>query len=113
MNSRFMAMIGGETNTMFEGTSKKMAFTHHQKYVIMDTPRADGGEGRELFAFVGGIDLTLGRWDNRKVSIQSNAAFSQITQHPICSPHSIYVYAAPTIPLPPKYSQGGHIHKVL
>ena len=107
-------MIGGETNTMFEGTSKKMAFTHHQKYVIMDTPRADGGEGRELFAFVGGIDLTLGRWDNRKVSIQStNAAFSQITQHPICSPHSIYVYAAPTIPLPPKYSQGGHIHKVL
>ena len=50
---------------MIEGLSKKLSFTHHQKYVIMDTPRVDG-EGRELFAFVGGIDLTLGRWDNRK-----------------------------------------------
>ena len=72
----FMAMIGGETNTMFEGTSKKMAFTHHQKYVIMDTPRADG-QGRELFAFVGGIDLTLGRWDNRKVSYSIKCRLSQ------------------------------------
>ncbi len=61
-----MHMTGGETNTMFEGQSKKMAFTHHQKYIILDSPRADG-EGRELFAFVGGIDLTLGRWDNQKV----------------------------------------------
>jgi len=50
---------------VIEGLSKKLSFTHHQKYVIVDTPRVDG-EGRELFAFVGGIDLTLGRWDNRK-----------------------------------------------
>lgn len=66
VKSMFMAMVGGDTNSMVEGVTKKMSFTHHQKYVIMDTPRADG-EGRELFAFVGGIDLTLGRWDNRKV----------------------------------------------
>jgi len=65
VNAMFMAMVGGETNTVVEGLSKKLSFTHHQKYVIMDTPRVDG-EGRELFAFVGGIDLTLGRWDNRK-----------------------------------------------
>ena len=66
VTARFMSMVGGESNTLFEGQNKKMAFTHHQKYIIMDTPRADG-EGRELFAFVGGIDLTEGRWDNRKV----------------------------------------------
>ncbi|KAL7538619.1 hypothetical protein ACHAXR_008689 [Thalassiosira sp. AJA248-18] len=63
--ARFMNMTGGECNTMLEGQNKKMAFTHHQKYIIVDAPRADG-EGRELFAFVGGIDLTEGRWDNRK-----------------------------------------------
>mmetsp|Transcript_26055 Transcript_26055/g.47936 ORF Transcript_26055/g.47936 Transcript_26055/m.47936 type:complete len:820 (+) Transcript_26055:453-2912(+) len=63
--ARFMSMVGGEENTMFEGQSKKMAFTHHQKYIIMDAPRPGGG-GRELFAFVGGIDLTAGRWDNVK-----------------------------------------------
>jgi len=65
VNSRFMQMIGGESNTMFEGQNKRMAFTHHQKYIIMDAPKSYG-EGRELFAFVGGIDLTAGRWDNRK-----------------------------------------------
>lgn len=68
VTARFMSMLGGESNTLFEGQNKKMAFTHHQKYIIMDTPRADG-EGRELFAFVGGIDLTEGRWDNRKVRL--------------------------------------------
>lgn len=66
VNSRLFAMAGGETNTMLEGTTKKMSFTHHQKYIIMDTPKKNG-EGRELFAFVGGIDLTEGRWDNQKV----------------------------------------------
>mmetsp|Transcript_34445 Transcript_34445/g.83349 ORF Transcript_34445/g.83349 Transcript_34445/m.83349 type:complete len:864 (-) Transcript_34445:285-2876(-) len=65
VNSRFMSMAGGDTNTMFEGQNKKMAFTHHQKYIVLDVPRADG-EGRELLGFIGGIDLTEGRWDNRK-----------------------------------------------
>ncbi|KAL7542741.1 hypothetical protein ACHAWF_007244 [Thalassiosira exigua] len=65
VTSRFMSMIGGDANTLLEGQSKKMAFTHHQKYIIMDAAKPDG-QGRELFAFVGGIDLTLGRWDNRK-----------------------------------------------
>merc|ERR1719221_756021 len=42
-----------------------MFFTHHQKFIIVDAPKEEGG-GRELLAFVGGIDLTLGRWDNRQ-----------------------------------------------
>ena len=62
-----MPMTGGESNTMIEGVNKKFAFTHHQKYIICDAPKPGGGGGRELFAFVGGIDLTTGRWDNQKV----------------------------------------------
>mmetsp|Transcript_13099 Transcript_13099/g.28296 ORF Transcript_13099/g.28296 Transcript_13099/m.28296 type:complete len:915 (-) Transcript_13099:135-2879(-) len=65
VNSRFVGMAGDDTNTLFQGQNKKMAFTHHQKYIILDAPKANGN-GRELFAFVGGIDLTEGRWDNRK-----------------------------------------------
>jgi phospholipase D1/2 len=67
VNSRFMHMVGGETNTVLEGQNKKMAFTHHQKFIIMDAPKTDGSGGCELFAFIGGIDLTEGRWDNRQV----------------------------------------------
>ncbi|KAL7439967.1 hypothetical protein ACHAXM_012152 [Skeletonema potamos] len=65
VNAAFMNMIGGETNTLLEGQMKKMSFTHHQKFIIMDAPKKNG-EGRELLAFIGGIDLTEGRWDNQK-----------------------------------------------
>jgi hypothetical protein len=51
---------------MLQGTNKTMALTHNQKFIIMDAPKSNG-EGRELRAFVGGIDLTEGRWDNRQV----------------------------------------------
>jgi len=66
VNSMFMSMEGGDVNTIFEGQNKKMAFTHHQKFIMMDTPKKNGDGGKELLAFVGGIDLTEGRWDNRK-----------------------------------------------
>ena len=66
VKARFMSMVGGETNTVLQDQNKKMAFTHHQKFIIMDAPKVDG-QGRELFAFIGGIDLTEGRWDNRQV----------------------------------------------
>ena len=56
-----MSIIGGETNTLLQGQGRRMEF------VVMDAPRTDGN-GRELFAFVGGIDLTKGRWDNCKVN---------------------------------------------
>ena len=67
VHSMFMQTVGGETNTMLEGQNKKMAFTHHQKFIVLDSPREGDEEGVELLAFVGGIDLTEGRWDNRKV----------------------------------------------
>ena len=38
------------------------AYTHHQKSVIADAPNPYGGL-RRLVAFVGGLDLTGGRWD--------------------------------------------------
>ena len=65
VNAEFMSMLGGVTNTIIEGQNKKMAFTHHQKFIVMDAPKKSG-EGRELLAFIGGIDLTEGRWDNQK-----------------------------------------------
>lgn len=65
VDATFMSMVGGESNTILEGQNKKMAFTHHQKFIIMDSPKKNG-EGRELLAFIGGIDLTEGRWDNQK-----------------------------------------------
>ncbi len=47
VNSRFMHMVGGETDTVLEGQNKKMAFTHHQKFIIMDAPKIDGSDGRD------------------------------------------------------------------
>jgi hypothetical protein len=41
VNARFMGMAGGETNTILQGTSKRMVFTHHQKFIIMDAPKVD------------------------------------------------------------------------
>ncbi len=38
------------------------AYTHHQKSIIVDAPNPYGGL-RRLMAFVGGLDLTGGRWD--------------------------------------------------
>lgn len=66
VTSRFMCMAGGEL-----GLGKMMAFTHHQKFMVMDAPKGSqsfcDGEERELLGFIGGIDVTKGRWDNRKV----------------------------------------------
>ena len=38
-------------------------YTHHQKSIISDAPNYEGGSApRRLVAFVGGLDLTGGRW---------------------------------------------------
>lgn len=44
-------------------------YTHHQKSVLLDT--ASGGEGspRRVTAYIGGIDLTSGRYDNAEHSL--------------------------------------------
>jgi phospholipase D1/2 len=39
------------------------AYTHHQKSVICDAPACIPGGSRRLVAFVGGLDLTGGRYD--------------------------------------------------
>ena len=39
-------------------------YTHHQKAVILDAPsRKADSDKRRLIAFIGGLDLTGGRWD--------------------------------------------------
>lgn len=58
-------------------------FTHHQKSVILDdavpgvTSKKDGVEKRRIIAFVGGLDLTDGRWDTPKHPIFR----SLVTEH--------------------------------
>ena len=44
-------------------------YTHHQKCVILDSAAAADDDKRRLVAYVGGLDLTGGRWDT--------------TQHPL------------------------------
>ena len=61
VTSKFVGMTGGDF-----GVGKNLAFTHHQKFIVMDYPK-DGTNERELYGFIGGIDVTKGRWDNRKV----------------------------------------------
>ncbi|KAL4319648.1 hypothetical protein GQ457_18G003530 [Hibiscus cannabinus] len=38
-------------------------FTHHQKIVVVDGELSDGGPKRRIVSFIGGIDLTDGRYD--------------------------------------------------
>ena len=67
VNFKLAGMMGDETNSFVEKTQRKMLlFTHHQKSIIMDVPCIDDTSKREPMAFVGGIDLAVGRWDNRK-----------------------------------------------
>ena len=68
MNAQFVSTVGGNTNTLLQSESKRAVFTHHQKFVVCDAPRTGGGgtADRELRGFIGGIDLTEGRWDNRQ-----------------------------------------------
>eukprot|EP01103_Thecamoeba_quadrilineata_P004064 TRINITY_DN1379_c0_g1_i1.p1 TRINITY_DN1379_c0_g1~~TRINITY_DN1379_c0_g1_i1.p1 ORF type:complete len:488 (+),score=79.62 TRINITY_DN1379_c0_g1_i1:27-1490(+) len=44
-------------------TTNELIWTHHQKSVMVDVPSSTHPGKRRLIAFVGGLDLTLGRWD--------------------------------------------------
>ncbi|XP_076067963.1 uncharacterized protein LOC143040639 isoform X2 [Oratosquilla oratoria] len=50
---------------LFETNFVSTCYTHHQKCVIADA-EAEEEERRKLVAFVGGIDLTDGRWDTQE-----------------------------------------------
>jgi phospholipase D1/2 len=63
VNLRLAPMQGDERNNLHEKAGKFVMFTHHQKLVIVDTPQKNNTKKRELLAFIGGIDLTNGRWD--------------------------------------------------
>lgn len=63
---RLVAMLGDDKNRFDEHAGQVIMFTHHQKAVILDSPRTDDSNKRELLAFVGGIDLTNGRYDTHE-----------------------------------------------
>lgn len=48
---------------MFESYFAQTAYTHHQKCVILDAAGEGQTDRRRLVGFVGGLDLTDGRWD--------------------------------------------------
>jgi len=64
---RLAPMQGEKQQFLKEKIAKFVMFTHHQKICVLDAKVEDGGtpQVREPLAFVGGIDLTDGRWDNR------------------------------------------------
>mmetsp|Transcript_10866 Transcript_10866/g.33312 ORF Transcript_10866/g.33312 Transcript_10866/m.33312 type:complete len:766 (+) Transcript_10866:183-2480(+) len=51
------------TNGVFGGLTVSSVFTHHQKSVLVDRAVPGRPHQRRLVAFVGGLDLTTGRWD--------------------------------------------------
>eukprot|EP01054_Gregarina_sp_Poly1_P004461 Gregarina_sp_Poly_1__4460@NODE_23_length_20322_cov_242_373192_g21_i0_p3_GENE_NODE_23_length_20322_cov_242_373192_g21_i0NODE_23_length_20322_cov_242_373192_g21_i0_p3_ORF_typecomplete_len839_score93_14PLDc_2/PF13091_6/9_8PLDc_2/PF13091_6/5_5e18PLDc/PF00614_22/5_6e03PLDc/PF00614_22/1e07PLDc/PF00614_22/2_8e06PLD_C/PF12357_8/4_8e16C2/PF00168_30/4_8e09APH/PF01636_23/1_1e02APH/PF01636_23/1_2Arc/PF03869_14/1_1e02Arc/PF03869_14/13Arc/PF03869_14/4_9e03_NODE_23_length_20322_cov_242_373192_g21_i028485364 len=48
------------------GALKGTSFTHHQKIVLCDAANPIGGAKRILCAYVGGLDLTTGRYDTSR-----------------------------------------------
>jgi phospholipase D1/2 len=64
---RLAPMQGEKQQFLKEKITKFVMFTHHQKICVLDAKTEDGApQAREPLAFVGGIDLTDGRWDNSK-----------------------------------------------
>eukprot|EP00659_Diplonema_papillatum_P005616 gene5616-8565_t len=52
----------------------KLCYTHHQKYVVCDAPAlTDSRRPRRVIGFIGGIDLTKGRFDTPKKSLWGTA----------------------------------------
>ena len=62
---KLVSMVGDEHNTKREKISKEVMDYHHQKLIILDVAHEHNNGKREPLAFVGGVDLTDGRWDNR------------------------------------------------
>jgi phospholipase D1/2 len=109
VTSRFMCMAGGEL-----GLGKMMAFTHHQKFMVMDAPKGSPSfcneDERELLGFIGGIDVTKGRWDNRKVFLPCLFyVFSLIYIFHSCLHSSKIFFTASSFPNPSKPSQGRYL----
>ena len=50
------------TGNLLTGEFVSSIYTHHQKTVICDAPDEESG-GRRVVAFVGGLDITNGRYD--------------------------------------------------
>ena len=58
VNCFLAPMVGGQNNPFLEKIRNSVCFTHHQKLVVCD-------ENGSLVGYVGGIDLTYGRFDDR------------------------------------------------
>eukprot|EP00170_Pyropia_yezoensis_P005382 contig_21850_g5396 len=81
-------------------------FTHHQKTIICDAEPHDGGDKRRLISFVGGLDLTNGRFDTPTHSLFRTLA----STHKPPDFHQACVTVGPTKgPREPWHDQAGHV----
>eukprot|EP01061_Rhynchopus_euleeides_P019752 TRINITY_DN32401_c0_g1_i2.p1 TRINITY_DN32401_c0_g1~~TRINITY_DN32401_c0_g1_i2.p1 ORF type:complete len:848 (+),score=327.63 TRINITY_DN32401_c0_g1_i2:169-2544(+) len=66
----------------------KVAYTHHQKYVCLDAPALSGSScPRRVICFVGGLDLTKGRFDTpRKHLWRTNGTWHKDDYYQNCFP---------------------------
>lgn len=51
------------TNLLWRMSTRALAVSHHQKFVVLDAPDPDDASKRVVKAFFGGLDLTKGRFD--------------------------------------------------
>ena len=58
-----MVLVPRRRDGFFTGGAVSTCYTHHQKSVVVDAEGTGGDGRRRLVAFVGGLDLTDGRWD--------------------------------------------------
>lgn len=57
-----MRMLEGITS-FIRNQFSETCYTHHQKTILLDADPLEGGELRRVIAYVGGLDITNGRWD--------------------------------------------------
>uniref|UniRef100_A0A6A7G2J4 phospholipase D n=3 Tax=Hirondellea gigas TaxID=1518452 RepID=A0A6A7G2J4_9CRUS len=89
---------------LFESNFVSTCYTHHQKSIILDVAANDENGKRRLVAYVGGLDLTDGRWDTpdhplfRSLSSEHSNDFyngccsSSVTVGPRQPWHDIHAY---------------------
>lgn len=66
---KLVPVLSDDQNTITQKLGKSGLFTHHQKFIILDAESQSGNGEREIMVFLGGLDITDGRFDNQQHSL--------------------------------------------
>eukprot|EP00184_Porphyridium_aerugineum_P001793 CAMPEP_0184699182 /NCGR_PEP_ID=MMETSP0313-20130426/5541_1 /TAXON_ID=2792 /ORGANISM="Porphyridium aerugineum, Strain SAG 1380-2" /LENGTH=784 /DNA_ID=CAMNT_0027158229 /DNA_START=69 /DNA_END=2423 /DNA_ORIENTATION=- len=69
VNYRKVGRVDDGTSGNWGGLAVSGMWTHHQKSIIVDAPVPGAPDRRRLICFVGGLDITDGRWDTPEHSL--------------------------------------------